>query len=773
MKIVTYRKPLAVAIGLAAASYASAQDATESQPTENAVNPVMLEEVVVTAQKREQNLQDTPIAISTFDAQQLDDQEIRDISDISSTAPNVQIAPSPGGTTGATVTIRGVTQVNPAITWEPAVGIYFDGVFVAKNVGGLFDVAELERIEVLRGPQGTLYGKNTIGGAINLVTRKPYEEFAGMVHVGGGNYGYLNYGASIDTGRLGEVAAFTFAYDERQRDGFYKNVPDSELGFLDPPIQEFNKLDSQSARAAVNFIAGDSVTIDYAFDWAYRDNTPTFGQKEDGKTDGAGRVTGAANLDRKDEGSLNSTIYDKSRSSGHSLHLDWEIDDSLDFKSITAYRSLSFNDANDYDGLPITIFAAERHANQNQTSQEFQLVGNTDNVVYVVGLYYFNEKSDVYNPFEVNFTSLGPPFNYSGQVQSIDNTYGVDATSYAAYTQVDWLVTDDWTLTFGGRYTLEQKDATVDHRDPITANTFVNNPSYDPAQLVTLANYPFFLANSEVYKTSASDDWQNFSPTIAVNYAVIDDVNLYFRAAQGWKAGGFNAEATTEEEARSPYRAETNTSYEVGMKARWWDQRIQTNVAIFKNDIDDMQLSNFLGAYSEVTNAGKAEMYGFELESIIAITEGLTAFVNYGFLEASYKDFRKFNPQTGQVEQLKDRAKFPYAPKDKVSVGLEYVADVGFGQFRGRVDYSYTSHQFFYHDDVAALLTESPSYHLVNAKVLLADISVGNQQTIEVGIWGKNLTDSQYRLNGLPFGTYGINYYGDPRTFGADLKYRF
>lgn len=730
MKPIMYKKPLAAAIGLAMA--ASSAQAQQNQQASEPSDSVMLEEVVVTAQKREQNLQDTPIAISAIDAQALDDQEIRDLSDITN-MPNVEIAPSPGGTTGATVTIRGVTQINPAITWEPAVGIYFDGVFVAKNVGGLFDVAELERIEVLRGPQGTLYGKNTIGGAINLVTRKPDEEFGGKINIGGGNYNYLNYGASIDTGRLGEVAAFTFAYNERKRDGFYENVADPAFGFNNPPINEFKKLDSQSARAAANFVVADNVTIDYAFDWAYRDNTPSFGQIEFGKTDSAGNVTGPANIDRKDKGSLDGTVYDKSRSSGHSLHLAWDINDELTFKSISAYRNLSFNDKNDYDGLPIVIFHAERHANHDQRSQEFQLVGNNEAVAYAVGAYFFSESSDVENPFLVDFTGSGTPL-------SVRNFYGVDATSYALFGQADWFVADQWTLTFGARWTTEKKSAFVSHPDGIIG---------------------------AAYSSRADDTWNNFSPTVAVNYMVIDDVNLYFRAAQGWKAGGFNAEATNKEQAETPYKAETNTSYEVGMKARWWENRIQTNVAIFTNDIDDMQLSNFEGAYSTVTNAGKAKLSGFELESLIAITDGLTASLNYGYLDASYDDFRKGG------EQLKDVAKFPYAPKDKVGVGLEYAVSVGFGEFRGRVDYSYTSSQFFYHDELAALLTSSPSYHLVNAKVLLADIDVGNAQTMEVGLWGKNLTDSEYRLNGLPFGTYGINYYGDPRTFGADVTYRF
>jgi iron complex outermembrane receptor protein len=206
MSIPYQRQAISLAVALTMAASAAAQEQTITEPAATpppaSAQPkpepkstvvrddsAVIEEVVVTAQKREQNIQDTPIAMSALDSQALVDQKVNDISDITANTPNVQIAPSPGGTTGATVAIRGAASINPAVTWEPSVGLYVDGVFVAKNVGGLFDVAELERIEVLRGPQGTLYGKNTTGGAINLITRKPAEEFGGKVKVGAGNYG--------------------------------------------------------------------------------------------------------------------------------------------------------------------------------------------------------------------------------------------------------------------------------------------------------------------------------------------------------------------------------------------------------------------------------------------------------------------------------------------------------------------------------------------------------------------------------------------------------
>ncbi len=690
-----------------------------------------LEEIVVTAQKREQNLQETPVSLAAFDRMALEAQVIRDISDVSALTPNLQIAPSPGGTTGATVAIRGSAMINPAVTWEPAVGIYFDGVFVAKNVGGLFDVAELERIEVLRGPQGALYGKNTTGGAINLITRRPAGEFSGSVHGGLGNFGYYEFGGTLDTARLGDLLSLSFSYKKRERDGLYDNVP-SSLPFANPPvIDEFNRLDSEAARVAALFELSENLELYYTFDWARRDNTPAFGQFEVGTFNDSGELIGPAETKRLKEGSLDGTLFDRSKSLGHAVHVTWDISDTVTFKSISAYREMEFNDSNDYDGVPFTGFHTIRDVEHSQTSQEFQLVGNGESLSYVLGLFYFNEKADAVNPFDFGF---GVP---------IRNFYGVESTSYAAFGQVDWTISEKWTVSFGARWTTEEKDSFVRHPD----GALIGAPTFD---------------------VEANASWDNFSPMATVSYKIDDDVNAYARVARGWKAGGFNGEPTTAEEAQKPYDEETLTSYEIGLKARWLGGRLQTNIAAFYNTVEDMQLSSFLGAYSFIENAGEATVKGVEFEGVLAVTESLTAFLNYGYMKGDYQDF-----SSGGV-QKKDIAKFPYMPENKVSVGLEHVVNLGFGELHSRLDYSWTDEQFFYHEVDQALLSKSEAYDVLNARIALM-VPFNDRQEIEVSVWGKNLTDSEYRLNGIPIASagYSINYYGDPRTYGVAAKFTF
>ncbi|WP_321392550.1 TonB-dependent receptor [Emcibacter sp.] len=691
----------------------------------------VLEEIVVTAQKREQNLQDTPISLAAFDREALEMRSIKDIADVTAYTPNVQITPSPGGNTGATVAIRGATTVNPAVTWEPAVGIYIDGVFVAKNVGGLFDVAELERIEVLRGPQGALYGKNTTGGAINLITRKPSGELGGYVKGGAGNYGSYEFGASIDLPKLGDILSVNVAYNKRERDGFYDNVESSLPGANPPASNDFNSLDAESLRVAALAEFSESFSAYYTFDWSRRNNSPSFGQFELGTLSATYDILGPAPIERQDEGSRDGTFYDTSKTQGHALHLTWDISDNMTLKSITAYREMQFHDNNDYDGVPYTGFHAERDVDHSQTSQELQLVGSMDSLTYVLGLFYFNEKADAFNPYDFGF---GIP---------VRNYYGVESNSYAAFGQVDWAIDDHWTLTLGMRYTKEDKDAYIRHPDG-------------------------YFIGADTFEFEDSDTWNNFSPSATISYKLNEDVNFYAKVARGWKAGGFNGEAVSAAVASVPYDEETMTSYEIGMKARWMDGRVQTNIAGFYNKVNDLQLSNFLGAYSQIENAGESSVKGIEFEGILLITESLTAFLNYGYMKGDYQDF-----SVGGV-QHKDTAKFPYTPEHKISVGLEHSVDLGFGELRSRVDYSWTDEQYFFHEEASALLTKGESYDLLNARIAL-DIPLDDRRSLELSVWGKNLTDAEYRLHGIPITSnfYAINYYGDPRTFGFGAKINF
>ncbi|ARD46744.1 TonB-dependent receptor [Colwellia sp. PAMC 21821] len=687
-----------------------------------------LEVIEVTAQKRVQNLQELPTAVSVFNAQALADKGITDVEDLSVYTPNMQISETPGGSTGATIAIRGSVTINPAITWEPTTGVYIDGVFVSKNVGGLFDVAAIDRVEVLRGPQGTLYGKNTLGGALNIITRKPSGEFGGAVRVGAGNYGMTDLYVTADSQLINDKLSFNFTGNKKDRDGFYDNLS------VTSKVKEFKALDSTSMRFGALYEHSDTLDFYYTYDNSDKDNTPSMGQTN---------IPGLMPDDtksRQDSAALDGVEFDRSESSGHALTVTWQQSDNLTIKSITAFREIDYEDGSDYDGFDLLGFHTIRQVKHEQTSQELQFIGDIDEVNYVAGLFYFKEDSDVNNPYILGFGT-------------VNNFYGVESTSVAAYANLEYKLSDKITLAGGLRWTSEEKSFYIEHPDDFSFAYF----------------FPLPLTN-------ASDTWNNISGMASLNYKLADNVQTYVKVSQGWKAGGFNGEAANAELAVKPYEPEEVLAYEWGLKSRWLNQRIQANVAVFYNDITNMQMSEFLGAYSDIQNAGSAKVKGIELEFVAALSEDLLLNFNYGMLDPEYETFVTYDVNTGAPKDITDSAEFPYSPDNKWSLGLNYITETEFGEFSLGADYSFVDDHFAYHNQPSADFTRIESYTVLNARISLKGIAGSN---FNVSIWGKNITDEEYRINGIPMGdatgTFigGINYYGDPSTYGAELTYTF
>jgi len=708
-----------------------------------------LEEMVVTAQKREQSLQEAPIAISAFSSEALEQQGIEDIQELSGLVPNVMFNASPSSTTGATVAIRGSVTTNPAITWEPTVGMYVDGVFIGKVLGGIFDVADLERIEVLRGPQGSLYGKNTVGGAVNLVTRKPSGEFGGELLGSYGNYGYYRARASVDTPAWGTVgeglgqlsANITLQHEEHE--GYTSGTHDRVGSPLAQPAvaDEWDSTDADSGRVALALDVTENFDARYAYDFSNKDNTPQAPHLTHADPDQVPFLLPYVGDEDKRPSRLSSDteVFEEADIDGHSLHLGYDLGESgflgdVQLKSITSYREMTWDDLLDIDGSPIDAFHSGRGIDYDQTSQELQLVGATERVNYVVGLYYFEESADVINPITF-FGVFGTPTGV--------NEYGLESESRAVYGQFDWkpgaeMLRDRLTVTVGARYTEEKKDQYWQHP-------------------------------GEPY-TKADEDWNNFSPAVTLAWDLSDDVNVYARYAEGWKSGGFNGEAGSPESFQRAYDPEEVASYELGLKSRWLDDRLQLNAAAFQNKVDDMQLSIFLAdgsAASVVDNAGKATVQGVELELVAVPVENLQLNFNYGYLDAEYDEYIDAG-----VDVANDRD-VAYAPENTASAGIQYtVPGVLCGNLTARLDWTYTDDRVVYTEPLQNLHSQLDAYSLLNGRLTLADIPLGNG-SMKVAAWGKNLLDEDYRMSTIPFIIWTVSYYGAPRTYGMDLSYEF
>lgn len=724
-----------------------------------------LEEVVVTAQKREQSLQDAPIAIAAFDASALEQKGVSNIDDLGTSVPNVKITRSPSNTTAATIAIRGSATINPAITWEPTVGIYLDGVFIGKNIGGIFDIAELQRVEMLRGPQGTLYGKNTLGGAVNLITAKPSGEFGGKIRAGYGNYELMTGYATIDTpaldlGGAGQLMAkVTASY--KTRDGFYDNEPDPFGSSLanPPSSDELNNLNSKVGRYDILWDVNDRLELRYTWDYSDIDQKPpkqqlTFfdpsvdllaGTPFAGfgfpPADMADYLTGEN--DNRDKTSSDQSMFERSKSISKSFFATYDAGSlgflgDVTFKYIGNDRRLDWDDQIDIDGTPLDVFHSGRRIDYEQQSHEIQMLGVTDRTNYVLGVYYFREEADVFNP-----VAFLPVFTFP----TSNNRYGFDNDSVAVFGQVEWrpparVLDDRLTLTLGVRWTKEEKDSYISHPDDLV---------------------PF--------AAEADKTFTNISPTFVAAWEVNDNINVYGKIANGWKSGGFNGEAPFEAAFVTAYDPEEMQSIEFGIKSRWLDNRLQFNAAVFQNDSDDMQMSIFVsgsGAASVVQNAGQATIRGFEMEVVALPTPDLQLSLSYGYLDAEYGEF---------IDSGVDRRKekdFPYTPRHSGSLSAEYTFfQQSWGELIGRIDYEYVDEHVPYIEPFQNATSKVNTYQLVNARLTLANIPVGDTETLKLALWGKNLTDKEYRVNTIPFGAWTSSFYGDPRTYGVEATYEF
>lgn len=733
-----------------AAVGAQAQDADTSAPSG-------INDIVVTAQKRAQNLQEVPIAISAVSSEFLEQRNVTSIEQLGAIAPNVKIERGSSNSTVSSVSIRGSTTLNPALTWEPAVGLYMDGIYMGKAQGGFFDVADIERVEVLRGPQGTLYGRNTLAGAINIIPKKPTGEFGGSAQVSYGNYDYWQARSSIDLPAFGPFAV-KLSGQISKRDGFAKLTPVGESNDT-----EAGNLDSKSGMVQVRFEPTSNLTFDYAFDYSKIDQNPYYTQPYSygvgGIFDPNSPIFSGIPYDdyvsksAQKRGSYNTDVYERSKVMGHGLTAVLDLGAIGELKSITAHREVDFDDRLDLDGSPLPLAQSARDSNYKFFSQELQLAGQNDGFNYVFGLYYSKDKGRVLNPQRFFFFDPATP--------TLDSRYGFDTKTFAAYGQVDYEVTDRLTLTGGLRYTHENKGIT---RYIAEAGTVILDvPKNDPR--VPNAKY------------------NNVTPTFVVGYKATDDVNVYAKYAKGFKSGGFNGETLVLAELQQPYKAETVDSFEVGLKSRLLDNRLQLNLAAFWDEKKDMQISVFTGrtaTESFVLNAGKARIRGIELEAVAQPSDDLTITGSFALLDSKYKEFIE-----NGIDEANNRA-FIHAPKYQINLSTDWTAWRGssWGKLNLVADMKF---QDSYYNFPYALVgtspggqnatnTISPDRTVIDARAVLSDLPIAGGDW-QLSVWGKNLFNIQKPLNYIDFGgAFGgltTTNFIDPRTYGLTLGVKF
>lgn len=751
---------------------------------EVATNDVGIGDIVVTAQKRAENVQDIPIAISAVSSEYLQARGIASIDALGSVAPNVKIERAPSSKTISQIAIRGSVTINPAITWEPAVGLYLDGIYIAKAQGSIFDVADLERVEILRGPQGTLYGRNALAGAVNLITKKPSGELGGSAEVSYGNYDAWKAKASINLPRAG-IFSLKVSGQLSKRDGLVSITSNPyPQAFLAGPasVSEIDTVDSQSLLVQLRAELSDSITADYSYDYNKQKQLPPFAQLLRVNRNGDARdifdpaspsyigvapLNLYANPDRVTTASVDGPVYERSRAYGHGLTLTADLG-AAELKSITAYRDLAWADGLDLDGSPLSVAFTQRITDYHAFSQELQLTGSImdDRLAYVLGGFYFKEKAETLGP--QSFFGLFGPFGSYYQ-----SDYGSHTEAFALYTQLDYKLTEALKLTLGGRYTHERKDV----RRYFAAG----------APLTAVVNLPYGGVPDAKYN--------NFSPAVTLGYEVSDTVNVYGRFARGFKSGGFNGETNVFfdpaapagcplglTELCEPYRPEKVDSYEIGIKTKLLDNKLILNFAAFHDRHKDIQLSIFTAAgaaSSVVRNAASARIQGLEVEAVLRPVEALTINASLATLSSKYLSY-----VDGGVDVSGNRA-FPHTPKYTAGLGVDWrVIEGNWGKLNINGDVNHVSSYFTFpyalttptKSDQNAYNTRSKGRTIVNLRAALSDFDLGGVKT-EISAWVRNLTKEENPSNfidfGPGFGGLTLGYFPDPRTYGVTVGVRF
>ncbi len=747
---------------LSAVSLAAALLTTEARAQQGPDSQEQgLQEVIVTAQRRAEKLQDVPIAVSAFGSEQLQSRGISNISELGSLAPNVQISSATADNTGAQLSIRGAAEINPALFWDPTVGVYLDGVYIGKTLGSVFDLLDLERIEVLRGPQGTLYGRNTLAGAINLVTRPPSGELSGHATLTYGNYNLRTGEAWLDFPQVG-IAKLSIAGRGELRDGTTQTTAGSSVNQLDSRNQS-------GARVALDLDFTGALRAAYRFDYSDADQQPqnSYLLRAD-----IAALAPYVSSSRLSTVSIDGPSFERSKVNGHSLTLTWQVSADNTLKSISAYRTLEWDDALDLDGSPIPIADTSRLSTYHSASQELQLVGNNGDFKYVGGLYYFKDDGFTNNPQ----TYFYGTFNFN-------STYGFSTRAWSGYGQLDYQATEALTVAAGGRYTQERKG--IDRQLGVNFATGTSFITLIPAG------------------TTAAQTFSATTPLMNIAYKLSSTVNAYARYAEGFKSGGFNGEFgdtglppdprglaspavvnANIAETRTPFNPEKVRSFELGLKTLLAQGRLQLNAAIFQNNTRDLQLSIFQAtgaASSIITNAGKATTRGVELDGLWLPVEALRLQLGYGYLHARYDEFID-----NGVNVADDRA-FVHAPKNTLNLLVDArLMRSARGELHLLADYTWTDQFYTYPYQLAASgpqynpaeqvagNTLIPSMGLLNLRLLLRDIPLSGGATAQIALWTRNVTDVRKVANNIDFGpSFGnltVGYFTEPRTLGVDME---
>lgn len=674
--------------------------------------------VTISAQRRTEELQKAPLAVTALSSKELEIKQIRRLDDLKAEVPNVVIEQNTGTSSGAKIFMRGVGTDESLFTADPSVAIYIDDMYIARQTGAMFDMFDLQRVEVLRGPQGTLYGRNATGGAVRYITKKPDGQSRLEVDARIGNLGRFDVNLS-GSGAFSESVAVNFGVMSKTRDGYLRDITNN---------RDVNDEDVKGARFGLAADVTKSTSLRFSVDTLRQKSGPTYAS---GIIDAATSARFGNRPINNADGNLltveTNLTTGKNDLDQSGVHLSLATDmGGFEWRNILTYRKMDNLLFIDLDGTTGTRFHLFQDQGQKQGSYEMQFVSTGKGpLAWTAGLFAFNEKNT--QPTRQDIFATGGV-----------NTIKQDTDATAVYGQGDYRFAGIWKATFGARYSRETKDFSI-------------------ASLLANGN-PNFSFNAK--NTWTRTDWK-----LGLDAQVTPDFLAYGSATTGFKSGGFNGRAANAAQAALTLKPETVRTYELGFKSTFMGGAARLNVNLFQNDYRDLQLTAFnASGVSVLTNAASAKIKGAEVDASMQFTRNWQASVNIGTLDAGYKDFSAANAAIFDGKDLKQAPKLQYGASTSYRAGL-----AGGGALLLTAQLKYVDEHF--QNLANSQLIKTDEYTIVDARA--AYEAAGGRWS--VALWGRNLTDKRYYTGAFDLAALGVAvaYINVPRTYGVDLRYRF
>lgn len=751
-------------------------------------NDLVLEEIVVTAQKRVQSLQDVPIAVQAISADTLEQNTVVSISDLGNMSPGLSIGNSVQD--GAEIAIRGIGTSVLGIGFDQSVPLYLDGVYLGRGFDLIGDLMDVQQVEVLKGPQGTLFGRNAAAGAINVTTRQPSQDTEGKIRIGAGSDDLKTVQAMYNTA-ISDDIFFRVNGSVRQRDGWQQNLDGGD---------DLYEQDQTTVRGKLLWDAADDLAVELTADYSNVDNT------QGGYL--IGKATPSIPTHDIDSESAPSTTllldgslakpYTKRSSSGYSAKVTWDMSHGLTLSSITSYRTAdlemqvgngSLTVAVPFNNLPLLVDKFDIET--DEYSQEFRLSGITEFADWFAGVNYYKSKASQIETLALPALAVAVGAPLQGTYGDDGQDSDVDTESYSVFGDVIWHLNDEFNLTAGLRYSYDEKTATF--------NSF-------PQRLgILFASVPGDFAGNP---TQDSSDWDDVSGRVVVDYQLSDNAMIFAGISQGYKSGGYGTTTgpavAASGNAFTPYDKETTTNCEGGIKSTLMEGRLRLNASVFYTEFENYQLQiadlEQPGTSLDLS-APQAESHGVDLEVAFVASESLNLNLSVGYLETEFSEDVRAEDDSIAIPEGQDLLR---APRWTTTAGLDYVINLSdIGDLRFNATYTYRTSQRLSNSPASSLTSatvlaagdpgivitesdnESGSYGLLNARLSL----LSADETWELALWGTNLTDKAYRdddnsavanavlgalsaQSGIPMAvtSYTRN---EPRMWGVDVSYNF